>query len=168
MEQLDGTRVVLLTRSHRERERSQWQDGCIAAIDVEEQPGDGSIEREATSDGEASDSWSGVHDAHVPVMAIGAIVVIRGPASGRLKEADEIDGYEEGEDNGMGARHLTEVVYAPPCHVHLHFREAPKVLHRPILYRGASYTPRNFFGILFFRGGGLGVHHRNAKTHFNV
>ena len=106
MEQLDGTRVVLLPRSHRERERSQWQDGCIAAIDVEEQPGDGTIDGESIGDGEASDSWSGVHDAHVPVMAIGAIVVIRGPASGRLKEADEIDGYEEGEDNGMGTRHL--------------------------------------------------------------
>ena len=100
VEQLDGTWVVLLPGSHGERERSQWQDGCIAAIYIEEQPGDGTIEREATSDGEASDSCRVEHDAHRPQVVItfigrtrGLIILIHIPAFGWLKEADEIDGY---------------------------------------------------------------------------
>ena len=91
MEQLDRALVVHVPRSSRgERERSQWQDGCIAAIDVEEQPSDGTIDREGIGDGEASDSRRRVHHATIGLIAI------RVPAFGRLKEPDEIDGYEEG------------------------------------------------------------------------
>ena len=109
MEQLDRALVVHVPRSSRgERERSQWQDGCIAAIDVEEQPSDGTIDREGIGDGEASDSRRRVHHATIGLIAhhatIGLIahhatiglIANRVPAFGRLKEPDEIDGYEEG------------------------------------------------------------------------
>ena len=141
MEQLDRALVVRVPRSsHRERERSQWQDGCIAAIDVEEQPSDGTIDRESIGDGEASDSSSVVHDAHLPRVRM-LTSGTRGPAFGRLKEPDEIDGHEEREDDGMRARHLPEVVYALPRHVHLpqhrtlHFRQPPSVVLGHLLIR---------------------------------
>ena len=102
----------------------QREEAAIATIDVEEEATDATVEREAVGDSE--DAHRGalhVHGACTTAIVGTAIGEARdighNPSFGRLEEADEIDGHEEREDDGMGTEELVKVSDTTTRHVDL-------------------------------------------------
>ena len=122
VEEIDA--LLIVDHVGREGDRVQREEAAIATIDVEEEATDATVEREAVGDGEDAHRRAlHVHGTCLTAIAGTAIGEARdighNPSFGRLEEADEIDGHEEREDDGMGTEELVKVSDTTTRHVDL-------------------------------------------------